>query len=430
MSTNEAYQYALKQFEETHNNIFLTGKAGTGKSTLLQEFRTQTKKKVVVLAPTGVAALNVGGQTIHSFFKFHPGVTPDHVYQQKVSSQLESLLQRVDTIIIDEVSMVRADLMDAIDASLRHHLRTPEPFGGLQMIFIGDLYQLPPVVTRDDRAILQELGYSSPYFFSAEVLSEFDFQIIQLEEIYRQNDSNFIELLNKIRNNKLNREDIEALNQRYTPNPHADTNTITLTTTNAAADRINRQQLAQLGGQIKTNHGEVSGSFSNRNLPTAEELEFKIGAQIMMLNNDQNQRWVNGSIGKITAIEWDDDKCQDVLAVKLEDGKNVKVEPHTWELKNYGLNPENNQLEMETIGSFTQYPFRLAWAVTIHKSQGKTFDQVIIDIGNGTFAHGQTYVALSRCRSFQGLTLAKPILAKHIRLDPRVIKFFESETNY
>lgn len=424
---NEDFKKALNILENTTSNVFLTGKAGTGKSTLLEYFRKNSKKKVVVLAPTGVAALNVKGQTIHSFFHFPPNITPQTVQKKKPSAKFQELVKKLDTIVIDEVSMVRADLLDCIDTMLRMIMKTQEPFGGIQMVFIGDLYQLPPVVGRDEKEFFNTY-YNSPYFFDAHSFDRIEIEFIELGKIYRQKEYNFIELLNKIRNNSIEYKDIQQLNSRYIPYfnmQNSDDFYITLTTTNSSADTINSEELLKLDTRHITYDGETNGKFESKYIPTSLTLDIKIGAQIMLLNNDAMGRWVNGTIGKLTGIQYNDDNEEDELIVELLDGAKVRVQKYKWELYRYSFNKEQSKLESEVIGSFTQYPVRLAWAVTIHKSQGKTFDRVIVDIGQGAFAHGQVYVAISRCTNFEGLVLKKPILKKHIWTDASIGRFLE-----
>ena len=429
---NQDFARALELLENSSKNAFITGKAGTGKSTLLQYFRDHSSKKIVVLAPTGVAALNVNGQTIHSFFQFPPHITIEAVSKQSPSKKLKEMLGKIDVIVIDEVSMVRADLMDCIDIALRHFLGKKAAFGGLQMVFIGDLYQLPPVVSGTDERELFRTYYRSPYFFDAKALENRDMEFIELHKIYRQKDGNFIDLLNKIRNSSVDERDIDELNTRFDPAFEHDDGKdfyITLTTTNASADAINYQKLSRLKTEPKTYYGKMGGKFDNKHIPTAIELDVKIGAQIMMLNNDSGKRWVNGSIGKIIDIKNDGEpgeageSGEGRVVVRLNDGKIVEVTPYTWELFRYVFNKENKRLDTEILGSFTQYPFRLAWAVTIHKSQGKTFDNVVIDLGRGSFVQGQVYVAISRCTCFEGLIFKKPIQKKHIWIDYHIIRF-------
>ena len=326
--------------------------------------------------------------------------------------------------MIDEVSMVRADLMDCVDEALRFCLKNQKPFGGLQMVFIGDLYQLPPVVSGKDESELFKTYYKSPYFFDSKVFEKFEMEFIELNKIYRQKDDDFIGLLNKIRNNSVEDADIKKLNSRHNVDFDEDSGEfyITLTTTNASADIINSKKLSMLKIPLKTYFAKVYGDFDKKYYPTSLELELKKGAQIMLLNNDSAGRWVNGSVGRILEIKTDADG-DDFLSVCLSNGRKVEVRPYTWEVSRYFFNRSAGILDAETIGSFTQYPVRLAWAVTIHKSQGKTFDRVIIDIGRGSFAHGQVYVAISRCTCFEGLVLKRPILKKHIWMDWKIVRF-------
>lgn len=431
---NEQFVDALERLNSTNNSIFITGNAGTGKSTLLTYFQKTTEKKVVVLAPTGVSALNVKGQTIHSFFGFPPNITPEKTRREKASAALMKILLHLDAIVIDEVSMVRADLMDCIDEALRLFLKTPEPFGGIQMVFIGDLHQLPPVVAGDEERERFRTEYASPYFFDAKVFENIQFDFLELQKIYRQKDNDFVQLLNKIRNNRISTLDLETLNTRVLSDPEAFHNTdhsyITLTSTNNAANEINSLRLKRLSSKTQTYKAEFSGEFETRNHPTLAKLDLKKGAQVMMLNNDSGGRWVNGSIGKIKKIEFDEAFGEDILHVQLEEAKKtVKVEPYNWELHKYYWDSEKDEMEMDTIGDFRQYPVRLAWAVTIHKSQGKTFDKVVVDIGRGAFAHGQVYVALSRCRNMEGLLLQRPIQSRHIWSNRHIDMFHSRITN-
>ena len=431
---NSKFQKGLDLMENTTKNVFLTGRAGTGKSTLLTYFRTHTKKKAVVLAPTGVAALNVHGQTIHSFFRFKPDITLQNVRRVYKKGDAKNLYNKIDTIVIDEISMVRSDLLDCVDKFLQLNRANSQPFGGVQMIFIGDLYQLPPVVTGLEREIFRT-HYTSQYFFDAKVFSakgglasnqeKLQVEFIELEKVYRQKDDAFIDLLNAVRNNSATEEHLSQINKRYNPNFVADPNsfTIYLTTTNDLADAINKEQLSLLKQKQFTCHGLTTGSFEKNSFPTDVELSVKVGSQVMMLNNDSQRRWVNGTIGKIVDIRKDEEEDEDTLLVQTSDGRTHEVTPFTWELFRFSFDQSKNSLVSETVGTFTQYPLRLAWAVTIHKSQGKTFDNVIIDIGRGTFVHGQLYVALSRCTSFEGIILKRPIAKKHILMDWRVVKF-------
>ncbi len=419
---------ALDLMENGSGHVFVTGKAGTGKSTLLEHFRRTTGKNVAVLAPTGVAALNVRGQTIHSFFGFKPDVVPDKVGRIARTNPRAGLLRALDAIVIDEVSMVRADLLDCVEKFLRLNGRRPdEPFGGTQMIFIGDLYQLPPVVTSRERDAFR-FGYESPYFFSARAFADpaFDMDFVELEKVYRQTEADFIALLNAIRNRSATEEDLEKLNARYDPDdaPTVGDFRIVLTSTNDLAAARNLERLEALPGRALACRGEFDGEFDSGALPTDEVLTLKEGAQVMLVNNDREGRWVNGTLGLVAGLGRPGDGAgRAAVLVELEDGEVVEVEPYTWELFEYRYDRDAGRLTTEPRGSFTQFPLKLAWAVTIHKSQGKTFDRVVVDIGRGTFAHGQVYVALSRCTSFRGLVLSRPIRKEHIRMDWRVVKF-------
>jgi ATP-dependent exoDNAse (exonuclease V) alpha subunit len=419
---NKQFRQALDIIENIGKSIFITGRAGTGKSTLLEYFRDFTRKRVVVLAPTGVAALNVKGQTIHSFFGFKPGITLDQVKKVRFKDSSMNIYKSIDAIVIDEISMVRADLLDCVDKFLRlNGPRASKPFGGIQMIFVGDLYQLPPVVTGSEKVIFNSL-YETPYFYSAKVFGHFDMEFVELEKIYRQRDEQFISLLNAIRNKSVTDEALELLNQRYMPEfePSPDEFYVCLTTTNKLAEEINSRRLTGLSSELHIYTGTVTGEFGEEYLPTRIDLQVKVGAQIMMLNNDTNGRWVNGTIGKIVEII-EKTRGDDIIIAELADGSIVEVTPYTWEIFRFAV--EDGQLKSDVVGKFKQYPLMLAWAVTIHKGQGKTFEKVVIDIGTGTFAAGQTYVALSRCTTLDGIALKKPILKKHIWTDYKIVGF-------
>lgn len=409
-------EHAFGLMEHSRRHVYITGKAGTGKSTLLQYFKEKTTREIVVLAPTGVAAINVGGSTIHSFFRFPPRlITQKEV--RRVRGQ-EKLFAALDTIVIDEVSMVRADVMDAVDHALRLNRRRPdEAFGGVQVICIGDLYQLPPIVEAELQDYLADT-YESPYFFDARVFKENKFEVIELGKVFRQRDSGFIELLNKVRNNDLEASDWVDLNQRCDPSLGVQKGglAITLTSTNRRASAINRSHLDALDSKGYAYDAVVTGNFDEASYPTDERLELKPGAQVMMVRNDPSKRWVNGSLGVVQKLS------HDSITVSLGDSL-CTVEPSEWEKIGYEYNKEDGRIEPKVTGSFKQYPIKLAWAITIHKSQGKTFDNVIIDLGRGAFAHGQTYVALSRCRSFEGIRLMNPIKPSDIILDGTVSQF-------
>ncbi len=427
LDLNAQFHRVYDLVENTRDNVFVTGKAGTGKSTFLQYFCRNTKKKNVVLAPTGVAAINVGGQTIHSFFNFKPDTTVDMVSEIRLSRNKQKILQEVEVIIIDEISMVRADLLDCIDAALRlHGGNSKKACAGIQMIFIGDLFQLPPVVRTKEQSIFQSV-YQSPYFFEAKVFRELAMQFVELDQNYRQQDQAFLEVLNKIRNNSINTEELRFLNSRYDPQLKSAAKDfyIYLTTTNELADNINDARLQAIDEESFRFEGEIAGDFEQKNLPTRQDLELKVGAQVMLLNNDQARRWINGSIGKVIAVD-EHDGAETTIRVELTDGNRVDVGLFTWELFQFFYDEETQKIDTELIGSFRQYPLKLAWAVTIHKSQGKTFDKVIIDLGRGTFSHGQTYVALSRCTSLEGILLKRPISKRDIILDSRVQDFIQN----
>ncbi len=419
---NYNFKKAYELCENTKRNVFITGKAGTGKSTFLHYFRENTKKEIAFLAPTGVAAINIKGQTIHSFFNFKADITFSKV--KEIKPKNPTLYKKLDTILIDEVSMVRADLLDCLDKFLRLHGKIKDgPFGGIQMIFIGDLYQLPPVVTSKEREIFREF-YKTPYFFNSQVFKETEFDFIEFDKIYRQSDSLFIQILNAIRNGTITDEALEILNKRVIKDNqvHEADVYIYLTTTNKSAEEINRERLSKIKGKEFVYHGIVEGQFIESDLPTSEKLFLKQDAQVMLLNNDSLGRWINGDLGKIIDIKRKSYE-PDSIYVELTNGKVVEVLPYTWEMYQFYFDGNKKKILTKVIGKFTQYPIKLAWAITIHKSQGLTFDKVILDVGRGTFSHGQLYVALSRCRSLEGLILKKPISRRHIFLDRRIIKF-------
>jgi len=420
---NGLFQRALDWMEQTDKPLFITGKAGTGKSTLLQYFRRQTKKRIVILAPTGVAALNVNGETLHSFFRFPPAITPQEAQKLGRRRARRELYATLDAIVIDEISMVRADLLDCIDLFLRAACKINAPFGDKQLICIGDLYQLPPVVRADERVPLLE-RYPTPYFFSSDVIHELTNKeegigFVELEKIYRQHDDTFIALLNAVRNRSATQADLVALNKRCIPS-FDDPRFICLTATNQQADALNTLHLSRLTSKAVTYQGTVSGSFSEQSLPTVPTLFLKSNARVMFLNNDPLGRWVNGTLGRVKTVE------EGKTTVTPDEGETVTVDPFTWTLYRSTYNVVAKTIESERLGSFTQIPLRLAWATTIHKCQGKTFDRVTIDLGQGAFAAGQVYVALSRCRTFEGIVLKQPLKPSHLLLDDQVVKFLTS----
>ncbi len=420
LELNEGFRFALDLLEKTGQSLFLTGKAGTGKSTLLQLFRSTTRKKMVVLAPTGIAALNVQGQTIHSFFGFPPRL----IQAKDISKNFtKKWFKRIEVMVIDEISMVRADMLDAIDRSLRLNRDNPLPFGGVQMVFIGDLFQLPPIVASEEERNLLEMTYDTPYFFSAKVLREFEYEKMELRKVYRQEERHLLRLLETVRHNSADWEDLEDLNQRCLPSFDAAGSFITLATRNAKVDRINLTELAKLNGIEESFTAKIQGEFDTKQFPTELELRLKLGAQVMFIKNDLDGNYVNGTIGKVTAF---DDEGIKVFTDEQGSPKVITVVPAKWEIIRYRPGKENpDEIEAEVVGIFEQYPLRLAWAVTIHKSQGKTFDRVIIDMDSGAFEFGQTYVALSRCRTLEGIVLRQMLKPSDIMTDERVVDYYE-----
>jgi len=403
--------------ETTRENLFVTGRAGTGKSTLLNHLAHNTSKQIVICAPTGVAALNVGGQTIHSLFRLPIGVIADHELEQ--NDQLRKLLNTIETLVIDEVSMVNADLLDAIDRSLRQaRQRKREPFGGVQVVLFGDPYQLAPVPGDPDERAYFEDRYRSIWFFDALVWQETDLTIYELTSIHRQHEDEFKYMLNAVRHNGVTAEIAGRLNA-VGARPAPDDGTITLATTNSTVTRINASALARLPGRVLTAKAEISGEFSGRAYPADESLELKVGAQVMFLRNDTQeggtQRWVNGSVGTVV-------KIADTVWVEI-DGRDHEVKPAVWEKFKYSYSARTKSLRKDVVAEFTQFPLRLAWAVTIHKSQGKTYDRAIVDLGPRSFAPGQTYVALSRISSLEGLYLTRPLRPSDIIVDENVVRF-------
>ncbi len=420
---NKTFKYALDLLEKTPTSAFITGRAGTGKSTLLKLFRNSTRKKVVVLAPTGVAALNVQGQTIHSFF----GFPAKPLQKQDIRKRRKrSLYRKMEVLVIDEISMVRADLLDNIDYFLRLNRDSPKPFGGVQVVFFGDLFQLPPVVaTMAEREIFSTI-YESPYFFSSNVFKEeLDMDYIELTETYRQESAHFIRLLDAVRLNQIEWDEMEDLNARHVPDFKSTDFYITLSSRNNIVNQINQERLKSLKTDEFTYLASVTGSFGDRLTPAEPALKLKLGAQVMFVKNDPQRRFVNGTIGKVVKLL--DDEIHVVIENPDGQQKYINVEKLTWEMLRYQATEidASEPISTETIGTYTQYPLRLAWAITIHKSQGKTFDKIIIDLGRGAFEHGQTYVALSRCRTLEGIVLRKPLTGRDIIIDPRVVEFFE-----
>src|SRR5687768_6785593 len=418
-----SFREILDQIGQSDQHFFITGKAGTGKSTLLQLFKKTTHKKIVVLSPTGISALNVQGQTIHSFFQFAPKLLVPH--ELFVNRRLVHLLKTVEVIIIDEVSMVRADVMDAIDISLRIHRRSAEPFGGVQMLFFGDLFQLPPVVASAEERQYFSSVYSSPYFFAANVFShQVHVNMVELTKVYRQNERTFIRLLDAIRTMQFDYDDLDSLNERYLPEATIDEPFLTLCSVNSLANTINAQRLAEIEEPSYFFTADVKNEFNLKLYPAEYRLELKKDAQVVLLRNDPEKRFVNGSLAIITEINEE----RVVAKISKEDDTTIEIElPRmTWENTRYRISADKeNSIESEVIGSFTQYPVRLAWAVTIHKSQGKTYDRIAIDLGRGAFEHGQSYVALSRCRRLDGVYLKKRLTPRDIMVDETVVEFYQ-----
>jgi tetratricopeptide repeat protein len=436
-TNNKEFQDALQLITHTRQSVFLTGKAGTGKSTFLKYICNHTKKKYVVLAPTGIAAINAGGVTLHSFFKlpFRPMLPDDpdlslshgRIFEFfKYPKEKRKIIAEVDLIIIDEISMVRADIIDCVDRILRVYSGNMRlPFGGKQLLFVGDVFQLEPVVPSDQKEILS-LFYASPFFFSARVFKDINLVPIELQKVYRQTDSVFINILDRIRNNAARKQELDTLNGRYFPSfePQNEDMYITLATRRDQVDFINEKKLAELPGEEYVSVGKIEGDFPESSLPTQLNLSIKEQAQVIFIDNDYERRWVNGTIGMVSGIDENGN-----VYVLLENGVEHLVEPTSWRNYKYKYNEKEKRIEEEIVGTFEQLPIRLAWAITVHKSQGLTFSRVVVDLTGGVFAGGQTYVALSRCTSLEGLVLKSKISSRDIFIRKEIVEFSQIFNN-
>jgi ATP-dependent exoDNAse (exonuclease V) alpha subunit len=416
---NEDFKKALDIMENTNKSLYVTGPAGTGKSTLLKYFTGHTKKNVIVVAPTGLSALNVEGMTLHSFFRLPPKILDDY----DVKKVYNAVYKKIDAIIIDEISMVRADLFDAVDMFMRLNGREPrKPFGGVQMFLFGDLYQLPPVVENEMGAVINQI-YESPYFFDAKVMKHFDFEVINLTKVYRQKDSNFIEFLNKVRLGNIDSETLELVNKKVNEKKIEDS--IIITPTNRVANFINNEKLSKLPTQMQTYKAKITGDFNLgvSNLPVDLELNLKKDAKVIFVKNDIKGQFVNGTLGKVEELG------VDYVKVKLEDSSIVSVGAVDWDKIKYEYDSISKRIIAKVTGKFTQIPLRLAWALTIHKCQGQSLDKVHIDLSSGVWEFGHTYVALSRCRTLEGITLETKINLNDIKVDYRASEFLKKKLN-
>ena len=401
----DEFKNIFNQMEHSNKNIFITGNAGTGKTTLLEYFRLNSKKNFVILASTGISAIKAKGKTIHSFFLFPPRI----LINEKVKRLRSKIINKIDTILIDECSMIRCDVLDAIDKSLRLNRNSEKSFGGVQIILLGDIHQLPPVIRENEQGIFDNFYPNGHYFFNANCYSESNIQLYELTKIYRQKDEKFIKILNKIRTGNVTNIDLLPLNNTVTfQDSNLPSETIILSPTNRKVDSINSFNLQNINSEVFSYQSKETGNFKER--PADEILKLKVGAQVMLIKNDTKspKRWVNGSIGTVTELSTNS------IHLKIKN-KVHKIIQDTWEKFDYLI--KNGQVTHEVVATFTQYPIKLAWAVTIHKSQGQTFEKVIIDLDRGSFAHGQTYVALSRVTSLEGLFLTRPIEISDIIFD-------------
>lgn len=419
---NVEQQMAFDIVANTNTCLFITGKAGTGKTTFIKRIQEEIKKNFIVLAPTGIAAINVGGETMHSFFGFPLEVLGPHS-KIEVSLDKRMLLERVDTIIIDEASMIRSDMVDGMDRYLRAAFSTHMPFAGKQVVFVGDLYQLPPVVKKGsvDEEMLNDLyGAGIPFFYKAHVLKRMNLPKIEFRKIYRQNDADFVRVLNKIRIGETKKEDLEILNQHVCNTKETKDFSVTLTAFNNMAIRINEDKLDELDAEEFIYEGKVTGNFKRKDFPVPDKLRLKVGSQVIFCRNDYTHSCANGTIAKVVAL------TENSIKVRLENGAEFEVDKTTWESTEKVYNRESRKIESKVVGAYSQYPIKLAWAITIHKSQGMTFDRMHLDLTRGTFAPGQAYVAISRMRNLEGLTLSNAIMPHHITLNPEVRAFANS----
>ena len=416
-TNNMQQEKAYELIAHTNTSFFLTGKAGTGKTTFLKKVQEEVDKNFVVLAPTGIAAINAGGETIHSFFGLPTRVlTPLTI--GNINSEKISIIRKVDTFIIDEVSMVRCDVVDAIDYNLRRVCCSPYPFGGKQIVFVGDMFQLPPVLTGNDQKIMKEIyGEGNSYFFNARVMRQITMPTIEFQKVYRQEDEDFVAILNNIRRGIAAPDDIELLNNRRTPMNSSNNLIITLCARNDEAKEINDSELAKIEEEEYIYEGQIDGTFDSRNAVVEQSLRLKVGAQIMFCRNDSSRRWANGTLATISKLEGGS------ICVRLANGEEYAVAPTQWECIEYKYSSKDNELSKNVKGTFTQYPIKLAWAITIHKSQGLTFDEINLSIKRGIFMPGQLYVALSRVRSLNGLHLLHDIKPSYIRQNEEILRF-------
>lgn len=422
LNHKEALQYLLNHKSE---NILLLGRAGTGKTTLINEYMKQKQENAAVVAPTGIAAINCKGKTIHSFFGFKPGITESEIEELFFDRRPPKVIRKLETLIIDEISMVRADLLDCVDLYLRYvKQRRSMPFGGVRVIFVGDPLQLPPVVKEDEREAFSNL-YESEYFYSSKAYKEIeqDLTVVELNEVFRQDDPEFIALLDRIRLGKATLDDLRLLNSKVVDYEELPEHTIILSPYKRRVTALNIEKLKEIKAKQYEFTAEIIGDIPENQYPAEVNLVIKEGAQVVMLNNDPDRRWVNGSIGTVEEIIDDEEPC---IVVRLDNGKHCYVQRYCWEVYKYYWDEKEKKIKSKVIGSFEQFPLKPAWALTIHKSQGMTFDKVAIDLDTGTFAPGQLYVALSRARSLKGVYLLSNVFRSDIKIDWRVIQFLNS----